>query len=63
MWPRSPLFREGIGKNVRIRNSSIKNSLIFKGAELEDVKLHDSLIGENVRLKGKRGSLNIAEDE
>lgn len=52
-----------IGKNVRIRNSSIKNSLIFKGAELEDVKLHDSLIGENVRLKGKRGSLNIAEDE
>jgi glucose-1-phosphate thymidylyltransferase len=52
-----------IGKNVRIRNSRIRNSLVFEGAELEDVDLHDSLIGEKMRLKGKHGSFNIAEDE
>ncbi|MBN2781452.1 MAG: NTP transferase domain-containing protein, partial [Candidatus Marinimicrobia bacterium] len=40
-----------IGNDVKILHSCIKNSMVFAGAVLQDVDLHDSLIGEGTDLR------------
>ncbi|MDD3094817.1 MAG: sugar phosphate nucleotidyltransferase [Candidatus Neomarinimicrobiota bacterium] len=52
-----------VGKNVLIRGSKIRNSMVFQEAILENCRLEDSLIGERSRIDGAAGTLNVGDDE
>jgi glucose-1-phosphate thymidylyltransferase len=42
-----------IGENAKIVNCAVRNSILLDGVRIEDVaKIHDSLIGRNVIIKG-----------
>lgn len=51
-----------IGKNVRIRNAVVRNSIVDPGAQIEDCILDDSLIGENARVSGQGKGLFVGDD-
>lgn len=51
-----------IGENTEISYSIIKNSIIGSYTRLENVELHDSLIGSDSAIKGPSQSLNIGDN-
>lgn len=51
-----------IGEHTKIEYAIIKNSIIGSYAELEDVLLHGSIIGNDTFVKGGSQSLNIGDD-
>jgi len=57
-----------IGPNVTleagtaVRRSKIRDSIIGRGATIEDASIHDSLIGERCVVRRANGSLSIAAD-
>ena len=51
-----------IGENSEVSNSLIKNSVIGSFSKLEDVTLHNSLIGSDTTIKGNSQSLNIGDN-
>ncbi len=51
-----------IGKNVKIKNSIITNSIINNNTEIEFVKLEKSLIGENAFVKGDLQIVDIGDN-
>jgi len=51
-----------IGKNVRIRDSRIRNSMVFEGAALDTVRIRDSIIGRNARVSRFSGTLNTGDE-
>jgi len=51
-----------IGKNVRIRNAVVRNSIVDPGAQIEDCILDDSLIGENAKVSGQGKALFVGDD-
>ncbi len=51
-----------IGESTKIEFSIIKNSIIGSYAELEDVLLHGSIIGNDAFVRGSSQSLNIGDN-
>jgi glucose-1-phosphate thymidylyltransferase len=51
-----------IGESTKIECSIIKNSIIGSYAELEDVLLHGSIIGNDAFVRGSSQSLNIGDN-
>lgn len=51
-----------IGEHTKIEFSIIKNSIIGSYAELEDVLLHGSIIGNDAFVRGSSQSLNIGDN-
>ena len=51
-----------IGEETKIEFSIIKNSIIGSYAELEDVLLHGSIIGNDAYVRGSSQSLNIGDN-
>jgi len=51
-----------IGEGVKIRNSIIKDSIINNFAEIENVKLKKSIIGESAVIKGNIQSIDIGDN-
>ena len=51
-----------IGEGVKIKNSIIKDSIINNFAELENIKLKNSIIGENAVIKGNIQSIDIGDN-
>ena len=51
-----------IGEATKIEFSIIKNSIIGSYAELEDVLLHGSIIGNDAYVRGSSQSLNIGDN-
>jgi glucose-1-phosphate thymidylyltransferase len=50
-----------IGENCRIENSIIRNSIIDKGAEVQDAMLSQSLIGRQARVSDKFRTYNVGD--
>jgi glucose-1-phosphate thymidylyltransferase len=56
-----------IGPNVSIadhsivRRSSVRNSIIGAGSEIEDCELEQSLVGDHVRAHGLRGTVSLGD--
>lgn len=50
-----------VESGCRISNSIIKNAIIEKGSQVEDVLLNGSLIGQNSNVKGGSTSINIGD--
>jgi glucose-1-phosphate thymidylyltransferase len=56
-----------LGPNVSIetgctiRNSTLRNTIVGENSTLEDCQLHDSLVGNNVLLKGVRGQVSVGD--
>jgi glucose-1-phosphate thymidylyltransferase len=51
-----------IGSGSRIDNSIIKNSIIGTFTDLDEVVLHQSIIGSDTSVKGLRQSLNLGDN-
>jgi len=51
-----------IGPNCIINNSVIRESIIEKEAELEDIVLTGSIIGQNAKMKGRPRSFNVGDN-
>lgn len=51
-----------VGSGARIYDSSIKNTVISKGADVKNLIIKDSLIGKRTELRGKPSSMNIGDD-
>ena len=51
-----------IGPDCQVHNSSIKNSVLEPGAQVQDSQLEGSLIGERAQVTGFHGTLNIGDD-
>ena len=51
-----------IGPDCLVHNSSIKNSVLETGAQVQDSQLEGSLIGERAQVTGFHGTLNIGDD-
>jgi glucose-1-phosphate thymidylyltransferase len=51
-----------IGPNCKIRNSVIRESIIENGAQVSDVVLAKSLIGQNAQLNGCPNNVNIGDN-
>ena len=50
-----------IGEGVQVRNSVIRDSIIDRGALIEDSHIDNSLVGPRVIVRGLRGKINIGE--
>jgi glucose-1-phosphate thymidylyltransferase len=50
-----------IGDNVTVRNSIVKDSIINRGAAVDNALLTESIIGENAVVKGGYKRLNVSE--
>ncbi len=50
-----------IGEHVAIRNSIVRDSIINRGATVENALLTESIIGENAFVKGGYKRLNVSE--
>ncbi|HIH44994.1 MAG TPA: nucleotidyltransferase family protein [Candidatus Methanoperedenaceae archaeon] len=50
-----------IASDTEIDNSIISNSIIGSGSHLSKVNLHSSIIGDDVKVRGKYNSLNIGD--
>ncbi|MEM4755673.1 MAG: NDP-sugar synthase [Candidatus Woesearchaeota archaeon] len=48
-----------LGTKTIVKNARIKESIIFEHCELDDVVLHDSMIGEYSSIKNAKGSLIV----
>jgi glucose-1-phosphate thymidylyltransferase len=51
-----------VGKNSKIKNAIINNSIINSNTFIERIILSNSLIGENVNVKGRKNSLDIGDN-
>lgn len=51
-----------IGENTQIRYSIIKDSIIGHYAAIEEVVLHNSVVGSDTAVKGSQQSLNIGDN-
>jgi glucose-1-phosphate thymidylyltransferase len=51
-----------IGANCRVRNSVIRSSILEDEAEVTDVVLDESLIGQCARVKGSPNRLNVGDN-
>ncbi len=51
-----------IAEDAIITDSIIKNSIINNKTEIVDCQLTDSIVGSNVRLKGRENKINIGDD-
>ncbi len=51
-----------IGMGVTIKNSIIENSIINNFADIENVKLKNSIIGENTQVKGTFQTIDIGDN-
>ncbi|MHB0856718.1 MAG: sugar nucleotidyltransferase [Anaerolineae bacterium] len=51
-----------IGANVRVRNATIRDSVIDDGTSVENSCLEHSLVGRNVTVSGAMGQLNVGDD-
>jgi len=50
-----------LAPNCRIEGSIVRDSIINAGADLKNILLNQSLLGEDVRLTGKIGRLNVGD--
>jgi len=50
-----------LAPNCRIERSIVRDSIINAGADLKNILLDQSLLGEDVRLTGKPGKLNVGD--
>ena len=51
-----------LGENISVHYSIIRNSIIGNDANIDDVVLHDSVIGSDTFIKGLSQSLNIGDN-
>ncbi len=51
-----------IGADCTVKNSVIRNSIIEKGAQVNEIILEGSLIGENAQVDGGAESLNVGDN-
>lgn len=51
-----------IDDGVQIENSLVRNSIVGREAELLDVNLEDSIVGDNTTVKGNPNNLDIGEN-
>lgn len=50
-----------IGPGCKVEGSVLKNTVIEKHSEVNDVILENSLLGQHTRVKGKAGSINVGD--
>ncbi|HEX6938905.1 MAG TPA: sugar phosphate nucleotidyltransferase [Longimicrobiales bacterium] len=51
-----------IGTGCKLRGVRIRDSIVGSDTTIENAVLHDSLIGDRVRIRGVKGALNVADD-
>ena len=51
-----------VGKDAVIRNSRLRDTIIGDGCEIVDADLHDSIIGNRVKVRGFKGSVSVTHD-
>lgn len=51
-----------IGTGCKLRGVRIRDSIVGSHTTIEDSEIHDSLIGDRVRVRGVKGTLNVADD-
>jgi len=50
-----------LGPGAVVRASTLRDAIVGGGAEIEGCDLHDALVGDHVRVRGVRGSVNLAD--
>ena len=50
-----------IGRKSRVTDSSLRDAILGEGVQLERVDLHDSLLGDHVRVQGVKGQLSLGD--
>ncbi len=47
--------------NCEVRNVILKNTIVEKGTQIQQMVLEDSLLGRNVQLQGQAARLNLGD--
>ncbi len=50
-----------VGKECRIENAIVKNTILGSGTVIQQISLHDSLIGDFAEVKGKSKNVNLGD--
>ncbi len=51
-----------LGAGCKLRNVKIRDSIVGENTVIEDAELHDSVIGDRVTIRGVSGRLSVASD-
>jgi glucose-1-phosphate thymidylyltransferase len=50
-----------VGTGTRIRGSKLRDTIVGERATVEDCEIHDSLIGDEVEVRGVRGTVDLGD--
>jgi glucose-1-phosphate thymidylyltransferase len=51
-----------IGPGARVAHSTVEDSIVNAGAQIERSELHGSLVGQRAKVRGLHGRVNVADD-
>jgi glucose-1-phosphate thymidylyltransferase len=50
-----------LGPGTVVQRSTLRDTIVGAATDIEDCRLHDALIGDHVRVRGLRGSVNLGD--